>query len=103
MDEPNLQCVPKPRDYKVLLTQGTQAPGSDTSNRSAHTMRTANLRGAFVAPPGFLLLSGVWWVINWVVDAANSGALSLQTVVCCMAVVPPQTCCPPPLRPSFLS
>ena len=56
MDYPNLQCVPKPRAYKVLLTPSKQA--SAASDASAHTERTANLRAAFVAPPGFVLLSG---------------------------------------------
>jgi hypothetical protein len=66
MDEPNLQCVPKPRAYKVLLSQGSggaaaaasAASGSPAGDASAHATRTANLRAAFVAPPGRVLLSG---------------------------------------------
>lgn len=64
MDEPNLQTVPKPQDYKVLLSQGSGgAAATDTASlasgpASAHATRTANLRAAFVAPPGHVLLSG---------------------------------------------
>ena len=73
MDEPNLQCVPKPRAYQVLLAPGEagispgvggggsdngSAPGCSERGSGLHAMRTANLRAAFVAPPGCLLLSG---------------------------------------------
>lgn len=60
MDEPNLQCVPKPRAYKVLLSpaDAAGAAGSAGEQASGHEMRTANLRAAFVAPPGCVLLSG---------------------------------------------
>lgn len=62
MDEPNLQTVPKPLDYKVLLTASEAvAAGSDGGQASAHAPRTSNLRAAFVAPPGFVLLSGGCW------------------------------------------
>lgn len=60
MDEPNLQCVPKPRAYKVLLSSSQAAAGSDADEASGHALRTANLRAAFVAPPGCVLLSGGW-------------------------------------------
>lgn len=73
MDAPNLQCVPKPRAYKVLLAAGEAgispgiggggsgnggAPGGSDRGSGLHAMRTANLRAAFVAPPGCVLLSG---------------------------------------------
>lgn len=64
MDEPNLQCVPKPRAYKVLLSPSdaaaAAAAASEEDQASGHEMRTANLRAAFVAPPGCVLLSGAW-------------------------------------------
>ncbi len=64
MEEPNLQCVPKPRAYKVLLTPGeligSAAGLGSGAAQTAHTERTANLRAAFVAPPGCLLLSGAY-------------------------------------------
>ena len=56
MDEPNLQTVPKPRDFKVLLPSAEQEGAG--SQHSPHATRTSNLRAAFVAPPGFVLLSG---------------------------------------------
>lgn len=56
MDEPNLQTVPKPLAYKVMLTGSGGASGQ--ASEGGHAMRTANLRSAFVVPPGFVLLSG---------------------------------------------
>lgn len=63
MDEPNLQTVPKPRAYKVLRSASeaeAAAEGDAASAQSSggHALRTANLRAAFVAPPGYVLLSG---------------------------------------------
>ncbi|EFN55218.1 hypothetical protein CHLNCDRAFT_52598 [Chlorella variabilis] len=78
MDEPNLQCVPKPRAYKVLLTPGEL--GSAASGASAHADRTANLRAAFVAPPGCVLLSADYRQIEFRLMAHFSGDPGLARV-----------------------
>ena len=79
MDEPNLQCVPKPRAYKVLLSPSDVAAAaaatSDEDQASGHAMRTANLRAAFVAPPGCVLLSGAWVLQSGWVGAGGTVAL----------------------------
>lgn len=52
-DRPNLQTVPKARALLLLLTQ------SQPTTQPKHELRTvvANVRCAFIAPPGCLLLS----------------------------------------------
>ncbi|DBA82952.1 TPA: hypothetical protein ACH3X1_006731 [Trebouxia sp. C0004] len=52
MDEPNLQCAPKAKDFLVPMTQ---MPGS--SSKDAHRIHTCNIRAAFVAEPGYVLVS----------------------------------------------
>lgn len=52
MDEPNLQTIPKPKDFSFKLSQ----PGSDPEG-TTHAMQTVALRTAFAAPPGHVLLS----------------------------------------------
>ncbi len=85
MDEPNLQCVPKPRAYKVLLSPSDAAAAavaaSEEDQASGHALRTANLRAAFVAPPGCVLLSGAWVLLQsgWV-GAVGIVALPVVTV-----------------------
>ncbi|PRW44411.1 helicase and polymerase-containing TEBICHI isoform X1 [Chlorella sorokiniana] len=75
MDEPNLQCVPKPRAYKVLLSpsDAAAAAGSGEDKASGHELRTANLRAAFVAPPGCVLLSADYRQIEFRLMAHFSG------------------------------
>jgi hypothetical protein len=89
MDEPNLQCVPKPRAYHVLLAAGEAgispgvggggsgndgAPTGGGGERGSglHAMCTANLRAAFVAPPGCLLLLGECLGGGWLRAAFQS-------------------------------
>lgn len=103
MDEPNLQTVPKPRAYKVLRSS-SEAEGAATAaaaseqGSAAHTQRTANLRAAFVAPPGYVLLSGAsggGWVGAWCKGAAWRVTLLSQT---CTPLTP-EVCVPS--SPSF--
>ena len=55
MDEPNLQTVPKPYTYYAVATPPlTDGSGTLSGN---HRLHTINMRRAFVAPPGCLLLS----------------------------------------------
>lgn len=52
MEEPSLQTVPKPFTYQALARDGN---GDSASGR--HVSYTIAPRRAFVAPPGYLLLS----------------------------------------------
>ena len=70
MDEPNLQTVPKPRAYKVLMSPSEAACAGSEDQASGHALRTANLRVAFVAPPGCVLLSGASSALPGLVEVA---------------------------------
>lgn len=76
MDEPNLQTVPKPRTYQVLLSQAAAASGTQRT----HEERRANLRTAFVAPPGRVLLSADYRQIEFRLMAHFSGDAGLLRV-----------------------
>ncbi|KAL4428417.1 hypothetical protein ABPG75_002506 [Micractinium tetrahymenae] len=80
MDEPNLQTVPKPRAYKVLLSQGDAA--GDQASDGGHAMRTANLRSAFVVPPGMVLLSADYRQVEFRLMAHFSGDAALTRIFC---------------------
>ena len=99
MDEPNLQTVPKPHAYKVLLSASDAARPSDQA--SAHAMRTANLRAAFVAPPGFLLLSGGHGARGGGEGGRRGRRMAHQGAVTrCQAAPQPPGAVAPPLLPS---
>lgn len=59
MDEPNLQTVPRPLTYLLPASQPQQGVlgGGAAPCCAAHQPHTVNLRRAFVAPPGSVLLS----------------------------------------------
>ena len=54
MDEPNLQCAPKAKDFLVPMTQ---LPGS--SSKDAHRIHTCNIRYSLWNP---LLCLCVFWI-----------------------------------------
>lgn len=127
MDEPNLQCVPKPRAYQVLLAPGEagispgvggggsdngSAPGGSERGSGLHAMRTANLRAAFVAPPGCLLLSGRALGGGWPRAAFLSACGAVRHKNCwrhpptpalnaaCLPSACPALRCPPTVQPT---
>lgn len=62
MEEPSLQCSPRPHQLRCLLSPAArgaaQASGADGISASGnHSLGTANIRSLLVAAPGCLLLS----------------------------------------------
>ena len=69
MDKPNLLCVPKPKDFDMLRIEGDQddnvseddisregSDGEEEEGAGRHVGFTCNVRGAFVAPEGYVLV-----------------------------------------------
>ncbi|KAK9824289.1 hypothetical protein WJX72_009203 [[Myrmecia] bisecta] len=77
MGDPNLQCVPKPRSFEVTVTQASK----DTQEQTWRT-HTTNLRAAFVAERGFVLLSADYNQIELRIMAHFSGDEALCKLLC---------------------
>lgn len=55
MAEPSLQTIPRPVEYELAQTQDTADPAA-AAGTSAGPLQESNIRAAFVAPPGWVLL-----------------------------------------------
>ncbi|KAG1658665.1 hypothetical protein FOA52_007871 [Chlamydomonas sp. UWO 241] len=78
MDEPNLQNVPKPLEFELLGTQGAR----DTGCSPEATTVVSNVRRAFVAPEGWVLLSADYCQIELRIIAHFSGDEALCAMLC---------------------
>eukprot|EP00884_Botryococcus_braunii_P013508 jgi/Botrbrau1/22158/Bobra.0206s0081.1 len=77
MDEPNLQNIPKNWEFDILPTQASQ----DSQSREVRC-HEASIRSAFVAPPGFVLLSADYRQIELRMMAHLSGDQGLCSLLC---------------------
>lgn len=78
MDEPNLMCVPKPLEYSLDPSSQSQ-PSSSASTSPKQCL--SNMRRAFVAPPGCVLLSADYRQIELRLIAHFSGDADLREML----------------------
>lgn len=74
MEEPSLQTIPRPLDYELAITPTSQN-GATATGDGAQLMQQqqVNIRAAFVAPPGCVLLSADYGQIELRLMAHFSG------------------------------
>jgi hypothetical protein len=77
MDEPNLQTVPKPVTFFVDASQ----LGEEATPEAAAQPITCNIRAAFVAPPGWVMLGADYCQLELRLMAHFSGDAGLRAML----------------------
>lgn len=78
MEEPSLQTIPKPVQFEIQATITSQSNADAHADNTVKTLvETSNMRAAFVAPEGFVLLSADYCQLELRLMAHFSGGEQL--------------------------
>ena len=84
MEDPNLQCMPKPHHFRALPSSsaGLSSQPAELTPGGRHCVLDANMRAAIVpAPDGFVLLSADFRQVEFRIMAHFSGDETVRAML----------------------